>query len=98
MKACGNGRWMQSLICGSRGCCALVAGMLWWLLLAGAALAAPSGPSPCWNAPKAATPDPRTEVTTRQVRPCRSVASSPLARRMRAISSTGRASGCGSWA
>ena len=67
MKACGNGRWMQSLIwSGSRGCCALVAGMLCWLLLAGAALAAPERAKPLPERPKAATPDPRTEVTTRQ--------------------------------
>lgn len=66
MKACGNGRWMQSLICsGSRGCCALVAGMLWWLLLAGAALTAPERAKPLPERPKAATPDPRTEVATR---------------------------------
>ena len=67
MKACGNGRWMQSLICsGSRGCCTLVAGMLWWLLLVGAALAAPERAKPLPERPKAATPDPRTEVATRQ--------------------------------
>lgn len=67
MKACGNGRWMQSLIwSGSRGCCALVAGMLWWLLLAGVALAAPERAKPPPERPKAATPDPRTEVATRQ--------------------------------